>query len=623
MKRRVHSAAWCLFAAVSLAACDGGRKQPDEVPRTVILISIDTLRADRLGAYGAAGAETPALDALARESVVFEAAWTPVPLTLPAHASMLTGLYPPRHGVRANGVHRLASDVPVVPEALRRAGFRTAAFIGGYPLARRFGLDRGFDHYDDDLPVGAQGFRYPERRGGDVVDRVLAWTAGQPDAQPVFLLVHLYDPHADYAPPPPFAQRFAARPYDGEVAYVDSLVARLRDGLGRRWTTAGVVLVADHGESLGEHGEETHGILLYESTLRVPFLVKAQGIAPTRIREPVSLVDVAPTLLAVAGLAVTTMPALDGVSLVAGVPRRDLYAETLAPYLDHGWSGLRALRRGGRKLIDGSDPELFELEGDPGEARNLWPSPAGEPLWAALRAAIARLGRTPAAPAALDAEARQALASLGYAASSADVPDDFGAGRPAPRTRMDVARELDSLEGEPADARARLIALTRRDPGNNLVWRRLAAVSVKMGDFEAAVRAYGQAARTGYRGDDLAEALAEAHLRAAETRGNASDLAGARRHLEGAVTLRPRRAEIRHALGVVEARAGRLGAAVRAFQDAGRLDPRFAPAWFSLGLAEERRGRRVEADAAYRRFLELDPKPTPERDHARRFLSTP
>lgn len=605
---------------LTMAACVPRPSNPAP-PRTVLLLSIDTLRADRLGIYGATSPPTPSIDTLGGESLVFETAWSPVPVTLPAHVSMLTGLLPPRHGVRANGVHRLRQDVILATEPFRRAGFATAAFVGGYPLHRSFGLAKGFDHYDDALHDARRAYHPRERRGEEVVARALGWLGRQPMDQPVFLFVHLYDPHADYAPPPPFAERFAEQPYDGEVAYVDSVVGALRAGLEAqgRWREAVVALVADHGESLGEHGEETHSLFLYESALRVPFLVKAPGLAPGRSRRPASLVDVAPILLARAGL--PPLQDIDGLDvIVARDDGRDLYAETLVPYLEYGWAGLRALRRGDLKLIDGPGPELYDLRRDPGESRTLWPSPAGGELQRTVREIYGRFSSRRVEPAELDAEARQALDSLGYVAGSSEVPNDFGFARPDPKSRLDVHRGLEEVAGIPPErwqeAVRRLEFLARRDPGNSFIFRLMAATRLAGGDFEGAIEDCLQARRLGYEGEDVTDALAEAYLQAAKLRGKQGELHRARRMLATAVELRPARAEIHEAIGVTEALSGRLEQAAAAFRRATHVNPASANAWFSLGLAQERLGRRGEARESFRRFLDLDPTPSPRREYA-------
>ncbi|HKB17098.1 MAG TPA: sulfatase, partial [Planctomycetota bacterium] len=279
-----------LLLAPLLAGC-GGRTPP----ANVLLVTIDTLRADHVGAYGWPYAETPNLDALARAGARFAEAYTPVPYTLPAHASLLTGTLPPRHGVRDNGRQSLPDSATTLAEWLAARGFATGAFVGAFPLERRFGLSQGFGVYDDELGAPGDAFSIAERRGEEVVSRALRWIGGS--AEPFFAWVHLFDPHAPYAAPAPFGARFAARPYDGEVAYADACLGRLVEGLGTRRERTLLVVTADHGESLGEHGEATHGLTLYEPAVHVPLLLAwpgriAAGLLP---KERASLIDLFPT----------------------------------------------------------------------------------------------------------------------------------------------------------------------------------------------------------------------------------------------------------------------------------------------------------------------------------------
>jgi tetratricopeptide (TPR) repeat protein len=337
----------------------------------------------------------------------------------------------------------------------------------------------------------------------------------------------------------------------------------------------------------------------------------------------VSLVDVAPTLLAQVGL--PPLPGLDGRDLAGPRdPRRDLYAETLAPLLDHGWSALRAVRRGGIKLVDGSQPELFDLVHDPKEGHDLWPGTEGPALRDTLRRYAASLGQLPPAAASLDVDAREALASLGYATGSSAIPRDLGGeGRPHPRARMGVQRELDAISGleAPREARARLEALAVKESGSNLVQRRLAAIRMRVEDYEGAATAYREAGRLGYAGDDLAGALAAACRRAGEARAEHGDLAGARRWLEDAERAQPGRADVAHALGVVEARADRAAEALAHFERANRLDASLGAAWFSKGLLLERLGREDAAKSAYARFLALPSSAAAERAHASQYIA--
>src|SRR5215212_5202740 len=283
-----------------LAAC---RREPSRPPN-VLLITLDTLRADHVGAYGSRAGSTPAIDSIAARGVRFEQAGSAVPLTLPSHATILSGLLPLHHGVRNNGAGSFPSDRPTLATLFSEKGYRTAAFLGAFVLDRRFGLNRGFDVYDDEIPRDPTlgDHLEAERRGDAVADRAAAWLS-QPDSRPFFAWVHLYDAHAPYTPPEPFRTRYAASAYDGEIAFVDQQIGRLLAALeqsGQRDRTI-IVVTGDHGEALGEHGELTHGLLLYEGTLRVPLIIEAPGtLDPHVVTTPVSLADVAPT---VAGLA--------------------------------------------------------------------------------------------------------------------------------------------------------------------------------------------------------------------------------------------------------------------------------------------------------------------------------
>ncbi|MGH7288273.1 MAG: sulfatase, partial [Myxococcota bacterium] len=336
----------CLLALAGLACT-----RPETVDR-VVLVTLDTVRADRVGCYGAEGAETETLDAIAARGVRFEFAISPAPITLPSHATLLTGLDPPEHGVRHNAQFRLAAGVPTLAEAMRAGGLATAAFVSAFVLDARFGLARGFDIYDDGLGLGAEAHLLTgvESRTGDrTVDAALAWLERAPER---FLLwLHLYDPHATYDPPEPFASRFGPRRYEAEIAFADAQLARLLARVSERWGEGGtlVVVTSDHGESLGEHGEPTHTLGIYDATQRVPLLLAGPGLPAGRVvRDALArLSDVAPTVLALAGL-----PPLEGasgqslLSLVGGEPAtpRVAWLETLATQLDFGWSPLLGVR---------------------------------------------------------------------------------------------------------------------------------------------------------------------------------------------------------------------------------------------------------------------------------------
>ncbi len=443
-------------------------RQPAILPPAtpdMLLITLDTTRADRLGSYGYAGAATPNLDRLAADGVRFERALSPVPLTLPAHASLLTGRQPFTHGVRNNGHFVLPAEVPTLAAVLAARGYDTAAFVSSFVLDRQFGLARGFAHYDDRLdetPPGPAASLELERRGDHTVAAARAWLAGAPrqgSTRPYFLWVHLYGAHDPYLPPSPFRERFADRLYDGEIAFDDAVVGELLDATGYGAADGPLVVVAgDHGESLGEHGESTHGLFVYDATLRVPLIVAWPGVVAPAVATPaVGLVDVAPTILDLAGAG--ALAGAEGQSLRAvmrggsmdGSPA--VYAETYFPQFFMQWAPLRAIEAGRWKYIDAPEPELYDLRGDPAEQTNLV---AREPARvASLKRVLdgltgAGAGRRASTP--LTAEARERLASLGYLSAAApSSPPTGGARLPDPKRMVGLFEQL--LDGNRALAR--------------------------------------------------------------------------------------------------------------------------------------------------------------------------
>jgi len=411
------------LARVAAAALVLGACQVRTTPRVtgVVIVTLDTTRADRLPAYGFGGVDTPALDSLARRGVVFERAMSVAPLTLPAHASLFTGVYPPRHGVRDNA-DALSAARPTLASLLRAHGFRTAASVGSIVLTADRGLGRGFDAYCDDIGRTSEGRLRAQRPGNEVMDDALAWlkTVGH---QPFFLWVHLYDVHQPYAPPEPYGTRYREMPYLGEIAFADEQIGRLLRALDSHALTdrTAVVVAGDHGESLGDHGEEAHGLFIYESVLHVPLIVSAPGIRPRRVAAPVSSVDLTPTVLELTGIEAGDM---DGISLrrllIAGgaASERSIYAESMFPRR-FGWSPLRAVRDGRFKFIDAPRPELYDLDADPEEQENLI---AGRPAIAAALAAKLGPDTGVAHRAAIDPSVGQRLASLGYVAPALAAP---------------------------------------------------------------------------------------------------------------------------------------------------------------------------------------------------------
>lgn len=405
-------------------------------PDGVVIITLDTTRADRLSVYGYMNVSLPHVERLAAEGVVFDQATSVGPLTLPAHASLFTGLLPPGHGTRDNADLALDTARLTLAEVLKERGWRTAAFVGSVVLNADRGLAQGFDVYGG-VPAGDGAPDERQRRAGEVVDDAIRWLEGIGDDR--FLLwVHLYDPHRPYDPPVPF--RAMPDPYVGEIAYADSQIGRLLQALGRRTLLdrTVVVVAGDHGESLGEHGERDHGIFVYESVLRVPLIVKAPALAPRRVGEVVRLTDVMPTVLDLLGV---PAPPADGISLAGlmrGSPRQhdlEVYAESLYPRR-LGWSPLYALRDGRYKFIEAPRPELYDLERDPFEQRNVHDQqPAVASAMRRRLAAVAQRGggSWPVEPGGDHEALRRRLASLGYVGHASAPRAESGEPLPDPK----------------------------------------------------------------------------------------------------------------------------------------------------------------------------------------------
>lgn len=341
----------------------------------VLLISIDTIRPDRLSCYSRKYLETPRIDALAARGALFERAFAHNPLTLPSHANILLGTTPLHHGIHENSKSVLDEDFFTLAEFLKEKGYATGAFIGAFPLDSRFGLDRGFDFYDDSYPTKSPyTFVHTERKAGEVIRASLDWLDMQNSKW--FCFVHIWDPHAPYLPPEPFIEKYKDDPYSGEVAYVDSELGRLFDYLMDKNLMGNtlIVLTGDHGEALGEHGEFTHGYFAYNSTLWVPLIFAGPGIKPVRIDDSVCHIDIFPTICDVLE---TEKPFfLQGVSLCplmrgGKIKKRAIYFESLDPYYNRGWAPLRGFLEGKKKFMDSPLPEYYDLENDFYEENNL------------------------------------------------------------------------------------------------------------------------------------------------------------------------------------------------------------------------------------------------------------
>ena len=462
----------------------------------VVIISIDTLRADHLPAYGYRNVDTPAIDGLRRQALLFARAYTQIPLTLPSHASIFSGQLPASHGVRDNlGYQYDGQRWPSLATLFARAGYATGGFVSAYVLRKESGIGSGFATWDDEVSRQFGGeVGTSQRSGRDTVALASRWLEGV-HGQPFFLFVHLYEPHLPHLPPEPFASRYAL-PYDAEIATADAAVGDLFATLRRldAYDRAVIVLLADHGEGLGDHGELEHGILLYRETLQVPLLLKLAGAKTAgRIETPVQLVDVFPTLLALTGIAPPTNEQLAGRSLLAGaLPGRAIYAETYYPR-HYGWSELASVIRDRYHYVHGPSPQLFDVVADPAERHDLLR--AERRTYLELRDLARASLSEPRPPDPGDAEARRRLAALGYVSSAPGPP---GASRPDPRDRIAADGRLHETATMIAQHRAvEAVPVLRRllaeNPQMVYGWQQLGRALEDGGDFEGGLKAYQRA----------------------------------------------------------------------------------------------------------------------------------
>jgi arylsulfatase A-like enzyme/Tfp pilus assembly protein PilF len=499
-----------LLALAAAAAChrggDSGAGAVGTFPKApVVLISIDTLRSDHLPAYGYDQVETPAIDALRKDAVLFERAYSHIPLTLPSHVSMLTGRLPTEHGVRDNVGYRYdGGKFPSLAAVLQGAGYATGAAVSAYVLRADTGIDHGFDLYDAGVQVHfTDSLGLSQRPGNETADAALRWVRTVKD-RPFFLFLHLYEPHTPYAPLEPFASRYAGRPYDGEIATADSIVGRVLRELKELgiYDQAVILLLSDHGEGLGDHGEQEHGIFLYREALQVPMMLKlpAGRQGNSRVSQPAQIVDVFPTLLGLVGV----VPPKEEAGPFPGRPLldlrspqaapRDLYAETFYPRLHFGWSELTALIRDRYHYIHAPGPELYDLAADPGERTNVLTRERR--AFVAMRQSLQRMERELQTPGAVDPETARKLAALGYAAGPARTAR--GESLPDPKSRIATLQDFDLANrlfaqqrfAEAVPAFRRLLAGTPRMVD---AWENLAQSLQKLGRLEEALDAYEHA----------------------------------------------------------------------------------------------------------------------------------
>jgi choline-sulfatase len=622
-RRVIRIIAMAIVPSMLFFACGRADRTPATSARNLLLITVDTLRADHIGAYGYARARTPAMDALARSGIVFERAYAAAPITLPSHATILTGRYPPGHGARDNGI-RVSPTVPTLAAELRARGFKTAAFVAAFPLDHQFGLDRGFDVYSDRLGRAADGRPANERAATEVAAEASTWLSANA-AQSFFVWVHFFEPHAPYAGD---LSRPTIDRYDDEIAAVDRSIDVLRRAAAAVPGTL-VVVAGDHGEAFGEHGEYAHSIFVYDTTLRVPLLMSGAGVpAPgageahgRRIADPVTLADVAPTVMHLVGGAMKDVDGIDLTPAFSGspLPARELYAESFAPLVEFGWAPLRSVRRDSWKFVAAPTPELYNLATDPDERSNV---AAGQPATAAsLDARVARY--SPAAlPPSLslteNLEAAARLRALGYvgASGAGGRGGSSGAPRPDPKDRREIAARIAQVtSGElvgPALVSA-LDAIVRDDPRNGQAHLRLGYALLEAGDCARAEPELAASVANGLPS-------ADAFLGIATCRGRRQDLKGAEHALAEAQRLEPGNPVIVANIGILQGAKGDLPKAIASFQSALASDPDLHEARFNLAIAYAKSGRRAEAAAEARTLLSRLPPSAPQRPEIERLL---
>jgi arylsulfatase A-like enzyme/Tfp pilus assembly protein PilF len=651
----------CVLAGLGLlgAACGHRASQADLHPiagQSVLLVTIDTLRADALGCYGGPAA-TPALDRLAMGGVRFDFAHAHDVLTLPSHTSILTGRYPFQHGIRDNSGYRLGPDVRTAATLTKDAGYATAAFIGAFPLHSRFGLNRGFDVYDDrfgETRVPTE-FAMPERPATEVVALARAWIAERgrqgADARPWFVWVHLFDPHAPYRPPPPFDAQYADRPYYGEVAATDAALAPILEDVRASRRPTLVVVTGDHGEALGDHGEASHGLFAYESTLRIPLIVSELGSEPgapkTRTAGgevstvPARHIDILPTILDAIGLPIpadlpgrTLLPASERRGATASL--RPSYFEAMGAMLNRGWAPLTGVLVDHDKLIDLPILERYDLRADPGERSNL----AGR-VPDRDRALALSLREYRAPPAgervAEDREAVARLRALGYLSGGAVAKAHYTEADD-PKRLVDLDRAVHQAvdafgAGRAAEAAQIYEQIIARRPDMAIAYRHLAFVERQLGHLEGAADVLQRAVKAGVtqpglladlggyltdtgrvaQGIQLLEPLAgDPHADAdtlntlAIAYARAGRPADAGRLFERVLAINPESSVPLENLGVLALERGDLAGAQQRFESAVRIDPQSSRAHSGLGAVAQRGGNRKVAIEEWARAVQLD-----------------
>jgi arylsulfatase A-like enzyme/Flp pilus assembly protein TadD len=627
---RLSYRAKCLFVATAVAwwlypfLCLLGltiKLQAAETKSNVIVITIDTVRADHLGCYGFRLIQTPNIDALARTSTRFSHAYTPVPITLPAHSSLFTGSFPMATGVHDFASNTLSTNAVTLAEILHEQGYTTGAFLGAPVLDSRYGLNQGFDTYFDHFDFSSVDEAKTDevKRPGDVVvDEALGWLKRSPQ-RPFFLWVHLYDAHYPYAPPEPYASRYKTRPYDGEIAFADAQIGRLLSFLktSASLTNSLVVLAADHGEGLGDHGEQKHGFFIYDSTLHVPLIVKIPGATPRVVGEEVSLVDVVPTLLQ--ALHIPIPPTVQGRSLsneILGRPSSgfsNVYAETYLPLLHFSWSQLRGLRWKGLKYIEAPRPELYDAAADPHETKNLLSArPAvGQVMRDRLSTFLEK--NTPASGVAeggkvlTDLALLERLHALGYVTTPAGtIAEASGKQLPDPKDRVQVYELFweamaDGQHGRLDESLRKLREAQKIEPDSLSIIFLAALDYLQIKDFQNAIQLFNRTL-------EIKPTFAQPHYYLGVIYAQTANNQAAMENFKKALELDPTNFTAAFGLGSTYLRLKQVEEASGAFQEAIRLHPDYAEAYTALGEIYLYQKRVDDAVQALERAVAIAPQ---------------
>ena len=592
----------------------------------MILISVDTLRADHLSCYGYKALATPNIDSLARGGTIFSEISSQIPITLPSHVSLFTSTYPFMTGIEENG-EVLPSGATTLATVLKSHGYRTGAFIGGYFLARRFGFDQGFDFYDS--PFDSRRFERAldlKRPAAEVAKSSETWISANSN-HPFFAFVHLFDLHQPYDPPARFERLAPKSEYDAELAYVDDVLG----GFFRFLSDKGIdqhcllVLVSDHGESLGEHGEHTHGYFIYQSTLHVPLIIHwpAEGLLPSRgsgngptsveypvrVNSPAGLIDVAPTILQVLGISQPSSFA--GRSLIPSLggevsSERDVYSESTYAHDKFGWAALRGMRVGNYQYIQAPKPELYNIAEDRGEAHNLYSTHQSlahsysdrlDDLRARYRV------QTEAAASRVSPEVLERLRSLGYLAVASPKADSSSGADPKDHV-AEYNQYLEGLHlaqtGKPGDAAAVFQKITSEDPGNTSAHFELATCDMSLRRYQDAVTELKAVLAALPHDVEAAETLGALWLQLGQEER-------ARAEFQALLSFAPGDFTAEYGLGTIAARERRFDEAIEHFRAALAARPESAGTHYNLGLALETVGRKQEAEQEYGEALKHDP----------------